>query len=467
MSEDAENEFYHTSGAEFTARFAPSPSGRLHLGNLRTALANALAARKFGGILQLRIEDTDRARADDARVAEIAEDLAWMGVDWVGESAGVPYRQSGRALAHAAALEKLSRLGRAYPCFCAAAELERARRVAIAAGRPPRYSGKCGKLSAAEGARRVSAGEAHAIRFRLPESGEIVFEDLARGPMRFAAEDLGDFVARRANGDFSFFFVNAVDDAELGVTAVLRGDDHLANTPRQLALLSALELPSPRYGHMSLMTDADGGPLSKRKGTAGVADLRAAGFLPSALWNYLARTAGICRERGEFLGLDALASGFDFSHLSRSPTRHDEAQMRHWQKLAVLGLSDAECGAWLGSDARFAGAVRENVILPADAEVWREILSEDFAEVTESGAEAIRNAGADFFRSAAELIGEDGEWRNFCGRVSGATGRKGKDLYRPLRAGLTGRTDGPEMGVLFGLLGWEKAKKRLERAGES
>ena len=450
-----------------TVRFAPSPTGSLHLGNLRTAMVNAIAARKFGGTLQLRIEDTDRKRADDSRVAEIAADLEWMGIEWRGEKSGVPFRQSARSERHSAALAELQKRGRAYPCFCAPAELERARRMAVSAGRPPRYSGKCGKLSAGESAKRVAAGEAHAIRFRLPETGEISFADLARGTMRFAAEDLGDFVARRANGDFSFFFVNAVDDADLGVNVVLRGDDHLANTPRQLALLAALELPAPRYGHLSLMTDSDGGPLSKRRGATGAGELRAAGFLPSALWNYLARSAGVCRERGEFLGVDELAAGFEFSHLSRSPTRHDEGQFRHWQKAAVLRLSDAECGEWLGVAADLAGAVRENVVLPEDAAMWREILEGDAAGNFDAAArEAVREAGTEFFGLAAGLTEGDGEWKGFCARVSAATGRKGKGLYRPLRAGLTGRVDGPAMAGMFKVLGAQRAKTRLEKAGE-
>ena len=464
MLKDAEKNPRGRAGGGLVFRFAPSPSGRLHLGNLRTALVNSLAARKFGGAMQLRMEDTDRARVDAARMAEIAEDLAWMGMEWVGERPGAPFCQSARGDAHLSALLELQKRGRAYPCFCAPAELERARRIAVSAGRPPRYSGKCGRLSEAEAARRVSAGESHAIRFRLPEAGEITFEDLSRGEMRFSAAELGDFVARRANGDFSFFFVNAVDDAELGVDVVLRGDDHLANTPRQLALLDALDLPPPRYGHLSLMTDWDGGPLSKRKGAAGIGELREAGYLPQALWNYLARTAGVCRERGDFLDVGALAEDFDFSHLSRSPTRHDEGQLRHWQKLAALGLSNAECGEWLGVDSDLAGVMRENVILPADAEIWRGILEGDFAEMSAEGLDAVQAAGSDFFRSAAALTDGDGGWKEFCARVSDATGKRGKELYRPLRAGLTGRVDGPEMAGMFRLIGANKAKKRLEKA---
>ena len=479
MTEANRDEFYHKRPA---LRFAPSPTGRLHLGNLRTAAVNALAARKFGGGLQLRIEDTDRARADDSRVAGIVSDLAWMGIEWTGESSGVPFRQSSRAASHAAALEKLRATGRAYPCFCSPAELDRSRRMAVAAGRPPRYSGKCGRLSAAEGARRIATGEAHAVRFRLPETGEIAFEDLARGRMVFSASDIGDFVARRANGDFSFFFASAVDDAECGVGIVLRGDDHLANTPRQLALLAALDLPAPRYGHLSLMTDADGGPLSKRADSAAIADLRAAGFLPRALWNYLARTAGIWRERGELATAEELAAGFDFGLLSRSPTRHDEAQLRHWQKLSALSLTDSECAEWLGESEEFAAAVRENVTLPSDAAAWRTVAGLSSGDVSGTGSEsdadivpdasaleAIREAGSDFFRAAAEVVSESGtgsgdDWKSFAARVSAGTGRKGRGLFRPLRAALTGRVDGPQMAAMFKLMGPTLSKRRLERA---
>ena len=365
--------------------------------------------------------------------------MEWMGIEWRGEKSGVPFRQSARSERHSAALAELQKRGRAYPCFCAPAELERARRMAVSAGRPPRYSGKCGKLSAGESAKRVAAGEAHAIRFRLPETGEISFADLARGTMRFAAEDLGDFVARRANGDFSFFFVNAVDDADLGVNVVLRGDDHLANTPRQLALLAALELPAPRYGHLSLMTDSDGGPLSKRRGATGIGELRAAGFLPSALWNYLARSAGVCRERGEFLGVDELAAGFEFSHLSRSPTRHDEGQFRHWQKAAVLRLSDAECGEWLGVAADLAGAVRENVVLPEDAAMWREILEGDAAGNFDAAAlAAVREAGADFFWFGGGFDGGGGGVEGVLRAGFGGDGAEGEGVVSSAAGGFDG-----------------------------
>ncbi|HTQ35749.1 MAG TPA: tRNA glutamyl-Q(34) synthetase GluQRS, partial [Steroidobacteraceae bacterium] len=243
-------------------RFAPSPTGELHLGNARTALFNALLAAHGGGRFLLRIEDTDAARSRPEHAAQLMHDLAWLGLSWAGE----PLHQSTRSVIYEAQLEKLTAAGLTYPCFCTPAELAVARAAQLAAGRPPRYSGRCRALAPPEARARLAAGAPATLRFKVPEQGEVAFEDLVYGPKRFACADLGDFVLRRADGSAAFFFSNAVDDALSGVTQLLRGDDHFSNTPRQLLILRALELPAPRYGHVALLTGADGAPLSKRNG---------------------------------------------------------------------------------------------------------------------------------------------------------------------------------------------------------
>lgn len=274
-------------------RFAPSPTGALHLGNARTALFSFLLARSSGGRFILRIEDSDRGRGSEAHVSSQLSDLTWLGLSWDAgpdrDDGRGPYRQSERGSIYDGLYERLERQGQAYPCYCTPLELDVARRSQLAAGQPPRYPGTCRGLDAGERAARVAEGRQPALRFRVPEAERVEFDDLVRGPQSVAAASLGDFVLRRADGGAVFFFCNAVDDALMGVTQVLRGDDHLSNTPRQLLLLQALELPAPRYGHLALLVDASGAPLSKRRGSATVGELRERGYLAAAVGNYLLR----------------------------------------------------------------------------------------------------------------------------------------------------------------------------------
>jgi len=255
-------------------RFAPSPTGELHLGNARTALFSFLLARRHGGRFLLRIEDTDLGRSLEAHTAALVEDLRWLGLDWdAGPGGGAPpesWRQSARQSIYAARLEQLARAGHAYPCYCTPAELEASRRAQLAAGRPPRYAGTCRELTPAAQAERSAAGRRPAWRFRVPGGRRVQFDDLVYGAQYASGDDIGDFILQREDGGAAFFFCNAIDDALMQVTHVLRGEDHLANTPRQLLILEALGLPAPRYGHVALLTGADGVPLSKRHGATSV-----------------------------------------------------------------------------------------------------------------------------------------------------------------------------------------------------
>lgn len=468
----------------FRTRFAPSPTGRLHLGNVRTALFSWLVARGAGGRFALRLEDTDAMRGHEKYARQLEEDLRWLGLDWDegpgrGGAAG-PYAQSERGPIYREYFMRLEAGGLAYPCFCSEHELEISRRSAISAGRPPRYSGKCRALTREQLAERFARGEPATLRFHVVEGETVNFDDRVRGPQVFATSDIGDFIIRRSDGTPAFFFCNALDDALMGVTLVVRGEDHLANTPRQMLLLRALGLPVPDYAHLALVLGPDGQPLSKRTGSKAVEELRAEGYLPLAVNNYLARL-GHTYEDNALLPMTALASSFSLGRLHRAPSRYDEQQLRHWQKEAVLQTPLDALPAWLAAhaDARgrrlealvprdhmpaFAEALRDNIVLPGDALDWAERLFTDGAPRHEA-REAIRAAGIAFFKIARDHAEREGEdFRAYAQALGVAARVKGKTLYMPLRAALTGVTHGPEMDRLWKLLGPARIKQRLDSA---
>lgn len=471
----------------FKTRFAPSPTGLLHLGNVRTALFNWLAARHAGGIFLLRIEDTDAMRGHEKYSDALMRDLRWLGLGWdEGPQAGgtqAPYAQSERSHVYQSYFDVLENRVLAYPCFCSEHELEISRKTQIAAGRPPRYSGRCRSLAPADVAERRSRGLPATLRFRVPEGGRVVFEDKVRGRQEFQTDDIGDFVIRRSDGTPAFFFCNAIDDALMQVSLVLRGEDHLTNTPRQILLLQALVLPVPEYAHIALVVGDDGAPLSKRTGSKSVEELRVGGFLPLAIINYLARL-GHTYESNALLDPGQLAAGLSLERLHRAPARYDEQHLLHWQKEAIHHASAGELWQWLsgrdylggrienfvpsGRELEFVEAVRGNITMPDDAFVWAGHLFSggDFQHDKES-REAIRVAGASFFTAARDCAASAGDdFRAFAAAVTAATGAKGKLLYLPLRAALTGETHGPEMDRLWKLLGSDRVHQRLDAAIE-
>lgn len=448
-------------------RFAPSPTGHIHLGNARTALFCALLARRDGGVFLLRIEDTDAERSRAEYTEALMEDLRWLGTPWQEG----PYFQSGRDTVYRQYYDALVAQGLAYPCFCTPAQLEISRKAQRAAGRPPRYSGKCAHLSAAEVEARRAVGEQPTLRFRVPAGRTVEFDDLVRGPQRFAAEEIGDFIIRRADGSPAFFFCNAIDDALMGISHVLRGEDHLSNTPRQILLLEALGLPVPAYGHITLIVAADGAPLSKRHGSRSLRELREQGYFPQAVANYLARL-GHKYEADDLLDLDALAAGFDLTRLGRAPARYDAEQLLFRQQQAVQRQDDAALWQWLGKAvaalvpaahrAEFLAAVRPNLLFPHDGLLWARRLFVDPLEPTAAAQAAMDEAGAEFFAAAAASIdAHPSDFKAFANAVKERTGAKGKALFMPLRAALTGDTAGPEMGRVLPLIGHGRAKERL------
>jgi len=467
------------SAGPHITRFAPSPTGSLHLGNARTALFSFLAARASdGGRFVLRIEDTDAERSRDELLDRQLEELRWLGIEWdegpdVGGPHG-PYRQSQRADFYASALDRLARDGLTYPCFCTPEELQFSRKAQLAAGRPPRYARTCANLGAAEIERRRATGLKPAIRFRVPDKRAVEFDDLIHGPQRFLSDDIGDFVIQRADGSVAFFLGNALDDSAMGITLVLRGDDHLANTPRQLLLLEALGMRLPAYGHLPLVLAPTGSPLSKREGAASLTDLREQGYLPGALRNYLVRLGHAC-DRDGWLTLPETIADFDIRRTSRSAARFDEAQLRHWQREAVIHASDQELDQWLGShldalgpgaDHRaFVAAVRGNVLLPGDVDGLVTMVTQPSVPVTADAKAQIAEAGPDYFDSASRLFGDfHGDFKGWTRAIAETTGRKGAKLFMPLRSALTGDTHGPELAPLVSLMGPERALARLEQA---
>ena len=461
-----------------TTRFAPSPTGLLHLGNLRTALFNSLLARARAGRFLLRLEDTDAARGHEKYAAALLADLRWLGLVWdegpeVGGAHG-PYAQSERGAIYERYFGQLIERRLAYPCFCTEHELAIERKTQLAAGRPPRYSGRCRDLTEAQMAERRAHGVASTLRFRVVDGATVEFDDGVRGPQRFATSDIGDFIVRRSDGTPAFFFCNAVDDALMGVTLVLRGEDHLTNTPRQLLLLQALDLPVPQYAHIALVVGADGAPLSKRTGSKSVQELRAAGYLPAAIDNYLARL-GHTYESNAFMSLDELARHFDLAKLHRSPARYDEVQLLHWQREAVRHVDDDALWAWMGPGvhalvpadecARFIDAVRGNVVFPEQAWHWARVVFADDMPLSREARIAIDDAGAEFYAHSLEAMDRHAlDFKAMTGALKHSSGRSGKQLFMPLRAALTGELDGPEMAKLLPLLGAERARQRLAQA---
>lgn len=458
-------------------RFAPSPTGLLHLGNVRTALFNALYARHGDGVFLLRIEDTDLERSRDEYMLALMEDMHWLGLDWQegpeADDAHGPYAQSQRGEIYQRYFDELEQKALAYPCFCSQRELEVSRKTQLASGRPPRYAGTCAHLNAEQRQARLDKGLRPTLRFRVENGAIVRFDDLVRGPQAFPTDDIGDFVIRRADGSAAFFFSNAIDDALMQVTHVLRGEDHLTNTPRQILLQRALGLATPLYGHISMIVGGDGAPLSKRTGSRSVRELREAGYLPLAVVNYLARL-GHHYENHAYLDFPGLAREFDVAKLGRAPARYDAAQLDHWQRQALQHADIETLWRWMGEDVRaivpaaqrdgFVAAVRGNILFPRDTLHWARVIFDESIELRGEAEALVTQAGAEFFAAAAAAVAAHAaDYAAIVERLKRDTGAKGKALFKPLRAALTGELDGPELAPLLNLITAERARARLAR----
>ncbi|MGV3515671.1 glutamate--tRNA ligase [Luteitalea sp.] len=464
-------------------RFAPSPTGHLHVGNARTALFNWLLARGQGGTFVLRLEDTDEARSTVASADGILEDLRWLGLDWdegpdTGGAFG-PYRQTERLTVYRTQAERLRASGQAYYCFCTPADLDAAREAALREGRTPQYAGTCRGLDPATAQARVDAGEVAAIRFRVPDEAAVTFTDLVRGPITTDIAMIGDFVLLRQSGLPAYNFAVVVDDVAMAISLVVRGEDHVPNTPRQCLLYRALGVDPPQFAHLSLVLGPDHAPLSKRHGASSVGEFRARGILPEALRNYLALLGWSPGHDEEIVPLDELARRFRVEDVTRSAGVFDPDKLawmnRHYLKEAdpgrLAGLLEPHLVAAghlaAGSGAApavqtflrtcvplIAGTVdqladaperlRPVFETPRPAAVVEHLASEG-AEAAEAGR-AVVIAFAQELSARPRLTRES--FREAAQQVRQRTGQKGRALFHPIRLALTGADSGPELDLL-------------------
>jgi glutamyl-tRNA synthetase len=435
-------------------RFAPSPTGRLHLGNIRTALVNWLFARKAGGELLLRIDDTDAERSKPEHAAAIEADLRWLGLNW-----DLFARQSDRMARYAQVVSDLKGAGRLYPCFESPEELELKRKLALSRGKPPIYDRAALKLSAAEIDGLIASGVAPAWRFKLAP-GAINWHDLIRGDVHFEAEHLSDPVLVRPDGVPVYMLASVVDDMDFAISHVVRGEDHVANTAVQIQLFEALGCPVPVFGHFSLIADASGEKLSKRAGASSIEDLRCDGVEPMAILSLLAKlgTSDAIDLRPD---LATLAAEFDITRFGRNRPKLDMAELDLLNARLMHALPHERVADRLpaGSGEDFWLAVRANLTRVSDAGQWWQVVTGPVEPLIDD---------ADFIARAASLLPpapfDATTWSAWTAAVKAATGRKGKELFLPLRRALTGRDHGPELAALLPLIGRERALQRLSAA---
>jgi nondiscriminating glutamyl-tRNA synthetase len=466
-------------------RFAPSPTGQLHIGNVRTALFNWLFARQKRGVFILRVEDTDVERSEARYETQLLEDMKWLGLDWdEGPDVGgpySPYRQSEKMDAYRGYAARLIQEGKAYYCFCTAEELERDREQALAEQRQPVYSGKCRKLDPAEAERRRAAGEPAAIRLKIPEH-PIRFHDIVRGDVEFPHEVIGDQIIVRSGGMPIYNYAVVIDDADMKITHVIRGDDHISNTPRQVAVYEALGLPVPEFAHLSTILGPDRERLSKRHGATSVANYREMGILPEALMNYLA-LLGWAPSGGdrEIFPRPELIKEFDLGRVTPSPAVFDTEKLywlnRHYIKqsprdrihrmgsefLERAGLlpanMSAEASAWAGRLVDLlAPYVNKLDELPARAGiVFRYNAGDAASDLGNQELLAMANAGdvLSYFQervNADDYVPTAEHFRAIMNEIKTRTGASGKELFHPVRIVLIGSPSGPDFDRLIPLI---------------
>ncbi|MFL6278898.1 MAG: glutamate--tRNA ligase [Vicinamibacterales bacterium] len=458
-------------------RFAPSPTGHLHVGNARTALFNWLLAHGKDGTFILRIEDTDIERSTKDSEVGILEDLRWLGLDWdegpdVGGLHG-PYRQSERLHLYASYANELLSGGNAYYCFCSPAKLDEDRKADLAAGRPPKYRGTCRSLAADDARARMEAGERPVIRFRVPDSGDVTFRDLVRGEVTFSNDVISDPVLVRSDGRPAYNFAVVVDDALMEITHVIRGEDHISNTPRQVLLYQSLGFTAPEFAHLSLVMGPDHTPLSKRHGTTSVAEFRERGYLPEALVNYLALIGWSPGGDEELLPIQELARRFALEDVGHSAGVFDQEKLawmnRHYMKEAAPARLAAESVRYFIGRGYLRRRTDESMdymisLLPMavgsvdrleeipdrmkfvfEYDAAASLAREEVASVLhEKGARDVIAALPQAIETT--LIDRDA-FRAMANRVKERTGLKGKALFHPIRVALTGEGAGPELDL--------------------
>ncbi|PKP92267.1 MAG: glutamate--tRNA ligase [Alphaproteobacteria bacterium HGW-Alphaproteobacteria-16] len=436
-------------------RFAPSPTGHLHVGNIRTALHNWMWARKTGGRFLLRIDDTDGERSREEYVDAIRADLAWLGLHPDGE-----VRQSARFDLYERRFAELVAAGRVYRCYETPQELDLRRKVLLGRGLPPVYDRAALALTDADHARFAEQGVSPHWRFRLDHDAPILWDDLIRGPQRFDPTTMSDPVVRRADGSWLYLLPSVIDDIDMAITHVVRGEDHVSNTAAQLQMFAALGAPPPAFAHEALLTGSEG-KLSKRLGSLGVEHFREIGIEPQAIVALLARL-GTSDPVEPLADLAPLLDTFDFARFGRAPARFDETELAQVNARIVHQLDFVAVASRLpaGIDAAVWDAIRPNLSTVAEAADWW--------QVVEGPVEGdIAPEDTDFLRTAAALAANidwaSDPWHALTSALKDATGRKGRALFLPLRRALTGRDHGPDMAAMLPLIGRTRVLERLDR----
>ncbi|HEX9377648.1 MAG TPA: glutamate--tRNA ligase [Actinomycetota bacterium] len=467
-------------------RFAPAPSGFLHVGGARTALFNWLFARHHGGVFVLRVEDTDADRVTDEAVQVLERSLRWLGLDWdegpeVGGLHG-PYRQTERYDVYRKVGEQLAAGGHAYRCYCTPEELEARRKEALARGSAPGYDGRCRRLTDTERAAFEAEGRPWALRFAIPEGRDVEFDDLVKGPSRFASDSLRDFIVVRSDGSPTYLLASGVDDIRMGMTHVIRGEDLLPSTPRQLLLFESLGAEPPRYAHLPLILGPDRAKLSKRHGAVAVEWFREHGYLPDAVVNYLALLGWSPGGDRELFSRQELVEAFDLSHVSHHPAVFD-AQKLEWMNGQYLRqLSDEDLAVRLVDVLADAGEPADIRVVRQAAPLVKErmqtldrapellrFLFRDDVPLDERARAAVEKVGAEYLTEAADRLEALGTWTApaIAGALDELVQARGLNRtkgWQPVRAAVTGTTVSPPLPESLALLGRERTVARLRRA---
>lgn len=437
-------------------RFAPSPTGRLHVGNIRTALHNWLFAQKNGGRFMLRIDDTDAERSEERHVESIRADLTWLGLIPADE-----VRQSARFALYQRRFDELVVAGRIYPAYESAQELDLKRKIQLGRGLPPVYDRAALDLSDADRAKLEADGVRPHWRFRLDHAAPITWRDLIRGEQHFDPATMSDPVVRRADGSWLYMLPSVIDDIDIGISHVVRGEDHVSNTALQIQMFDALGAAPPAFAHEALLTGSEG-KLSKRLGSVGVDQFREAGIEPQAIRALLARlgTSDPVEPVGD---VAPLVAGFDFARFGRAPARFDEAELTQLNARIVHYLSYEAVATRLPAAMGAAAweAVRPNLATVAEAADWWQVI-EGPVDAPAAGEDADYLAEAAAVAATIDWAGDP--WHALTAALKDATGRKGKPLFLPLRRALTGRDHGPDMAALLPLIGRDRALARLARS---
>jgi len=482
-------------------RFAPSPTGFVHVGNARTALFNYLHSRHINGQLVLRIEDTDLERSKKEYEDNLITDLKWLGIVWdEGPDKGgarMPYRQSERTDLYNRHARKLLDAGKAYHCFCTPEELDRQKEEAMAAGRPPGYSGKCRNIPREEAEERIRNGQEAAIRFAIPNDVSVEIQDLVRGEVTFDSNLLHDLVIVRSNGMPAYNFSVVIDDHLMEIDLVVRGEDHLSNTARQVLLYQAFDFPIPKFAHLSMVMGADNTKLSKRHGSTSISQFREQGYLPQALFNYLALLGWSPGDETEIMDATELARKFNLEKVSKSAAIFDYQKLKWMNREHIRLLDQLQLGRALepflkqggfdfpATDAHFQWIGKAGETLSSYTYLLGE-MAEEFGQFTtvefpEGMVQELRDNERAFLvisrlhEAIAELQSPVAfqEVVNITKAIQKETGIKGKELYHPIRLALTGKESGIELSdfipiieegsVLAGTPGVKNMKSRLEQ----